>query len=80
MSGLEVIGGISSVIAIIDGSVKVWKSAKKDVKLSKTFESVANQLPVLQDTLQIYENRLDPVKTTLPVDIQNALLGMAQRL
>lgn len=76
MSGLEVIGGISAVIAIIDGSVKVWNSARKDVKFSKTFVSVADQLPVLQDTLQTYQDRLDPINATLPVDTRQALLGM----
>lgn len=76
MSGLEVISGISSVIAIIDGSVEAWNSAKKDVKFSKTFESVANQLPVLQNILQTYSDYLDSIKATLPVATQQALLDM----
>jgi hypothetical protein len=33
MSGLEVIGAISAVIAILDSSIKVYDSAQKDLKL-----------------------------------------------
>lgn len=74
MSGLEVIGGISAVIAIIDGSVKVWDSARKDIKFSKTFEIVANQLPILRDTLQTCHTHFEPIKTTLPADAAQGLL------
>lgn len=35
MLGLQVIGGISAVIAIIDASVKIWDSAQKDIKLEE---------------------------------------------
>lgn len=51
MAGLEVIGGISAVIAIIDGSVQVWQRARKDLNLSETFKTVANRLLILRDTL-----------------------------
>jgi N-terminal domain on NACHT_NTPase and P-loop NTPases len=52
MSGLEVLGGIAAVIAIINGSVKVWESAHKDLRFSATFKIVGNQLPILQDILK----------------------------
>ena len=51
MSGLEVLGDISTVIAIIDGSVKVGESVRKDLKFSTTFETVGNRLFILRDIL-----------------------------
>lgn len=78
MAGLEVIGGISAVIAIIDGSVNVWKSARKDLKLSETFETVANRLPILRDTLQTCHQHFQPVQATLPVDAAESLLKTVQ--
>ena len=74
MSGLEVIGGISAVIGITDASVKVWKGARKDLKLSETFEIVANRLPILRDTLQICYLHLKPLETSLPADAAEGLL------
>jgi hypothetical protein len=74
MSGLEVISGISAVIAKIDSSVKVWKSARKDLKLSETFETVANRLPILRDTLQTCHEHFEPIQTTLPTDAAQSLL------
>lgn len=35
MSGLEVIGGISAVIGVIDASIKIYNGAHKDLKLSQ---------------------------------------------
>lgn len=74
MSGLEVLGGISAVLAIIDGSIKVWECARKDLKLSTTFETVANRLPILRDALQTCEKHLEPVKTSLPADAAQGLV------
>jgi len=68
-----VIGGISAVIGITDASVKVWKGARKDLKLSETFETVANRLPVLRDTLQTCYEHLEPVQNTLPADTADSL-------
>ncbi|KAK5947999.1 hypothetical protein OHC33_010983 [Knufia fluminis] len=78
MSGLEVIGGISAVIAIIDSSVQVWKSARKDLKLSETFETVANRLPILRDTLRTCHEHFEPIQTTLPADAAESLLKTVQ--
>ena len=69
MSGLKLLGGISAVIAIIDGSVKVWESAHKDLKFSATFKTVGNRLPILRDILQTYHERFEPIKTSLKLDV-----------
>lgn len=74
MSGLKVIGAISAVIGIIDGSVKVWDSARKDLKLSVTFETVANRLPILRDTLQTCYEHFEPIKSSLSTDSAQSLL------
>lgn len=73
MSGLEVIGGISGVIAILDATKKVWESAKKDINLPKTFIEVARRLPILQETLQTCENHLKPIANELPKDAIEAV-------
>jgi N-terminal domain on NACHT_NTPase and P-loop NTPases len=74
MSGLEVLGGISAVIAIIDGSVKVWESRRKDLKLRGTFETVGNRLPILRNILQTCHEHLEPIRTSLPADAAQSLL------
>jgi N-terminal domain on NACHT_NTPase and P-loop NTPases len=74
MAGLEVLGGIGAVIAIIDGSVKVWESARKDLKFSETFETVGNRLPILRDILQPCHEHFEPIKTSLPADTVQGLV------
>jgi N-terminal domain on NACHT_NTPase and P-loop NTPases len=74
MSGLEVLGGISAVIAIIDGSVKVWESARKDLKFSETFKTVGNQLPILRDILQTCHEHFEPIKISLSADAAQGLV------
>jgi N-terminal domain on NACHT_NTPase and P-loop NTPases len=73
MSGLEVIGGISAVIGIIDASIKLYDSARKDLKLSETFEAVGRRLPIILDTLQTCKNHLEPIKGSMPADVCEAL-------
>ncbi|KAK5238550.1 hypothetical protein LTR47_000293 [Exophiala xenobiotica] len=73
MSGLEVIGGISGVIAIIDGAIKVCDSARKDLKLGDAFEAVQRRLPVILDTLQTCENHLKSTQDSIPTDVWEAL-------
>lgn len=73
MSGLEVIGGISAVISILDASKKVWESARKDIDLPKTFIEVARRLPVLQETLQTCYKHLEPVANDLPKETVDGL-------
>lgn len=78
MTGLEVIGGISAVITIIEASVKIWDNAQKDIKLPETFKVVAHRLPLLLATLQICHDQLDPVKDTLPPDIVESFQGVVK--
>jgi RNA processing factor Prp31 len=73
MSGLEVIGAISAVIAILDSSIKVYDSAQKDLKLSETFKTVRSRLPVLLETLKTCASDLQPVEDSLPADVCEAL-------
>lgn len=74
MSGLEVLGGISAVIAIINGSVKLWESACKDLKFSATFKTVGNRLPILRDILQTCHEHFEPIKISLPADAVQGLV------
>lgn len=73
MSGFEVIGAIGAVAGIIDGSIKVWSTARKDLKLGKTFETVANRLPILRDTFQTCYEHLKPLEASLPTDTAEGL-------
>lgn len=73
MSGLEVIGAISAVISIIDASVKIYDSARKDIKLSKTFDTVGRRLPIILDTLNTCKSNLEPSKDTMSEDACKAL-------
>jgi N-terminal domain on NACHT_NTPase and P-loop NTPases len=73
MSGLEVIGGISAIIGIIDASIKIYDSAQKDLKLSETFDTVGRRLPIILDTLQTCKNHLQPIQSLMPADACEAL-------
>ncbi|KAJ5438022.1 uncharacterized protein N7458_009020 [Penicillium daleae] len=73
MSGLEVIGAISAVISIIDASVKVYDSARKDLKLPETFDTVGRRLPIILDTLNTCKSNLEPSKDTMSEDVCQAL-------
>jgi hypothetical protein len=73
MSGLEVIGGISAIITLLDTSIKFYDSTRNDVKLPETFESVRNRLPVLLHILQTCQNDLEPGKDSMPSDVCDAL-------
>lgn len=57
MSGLEVLGGLSAVISLLDASIKIYDSAQHDIKLSATFEVVRLRLPVLLHTLEICKKK-----------------------
>jgi N-terminal domain on NACHT_NTPase and P-loop NTPases len=74
MSGVELLGGIAAVITIIDSSVKVWESARKELKFNPTFETVDNRLPILRDILQTCYEHLEPIKTSLPADAAQDLM------
>ncbi|KAK6814280.1 hypothetical protein RU639_010070 [Aspergillus parasiticus] len=68
MSGLEVIGSISAVISLIDASVKIYDSTRKDIKLSKIFDTVKRTLSLILDILKIYKSNLEPSKSTMSED------------
>lgn len=70
---MEVLGGISAVIAIIDALIEVWNGVQKDHKLSTTFVTVANRLPILRDTLQTCHEHFRPVSATVASDVAQRL-------
>ena len=73
MSGLEVVGGVATVIGILDAAVKIYDSARKDLKLSETFQTVRRRLPIILDTLQTCQQHLEPIEDSLPCDVREAL-------
>lgn len=78
MSGLEVIGGISAVIAIVNASVEIWDNAQTDIKLPETFKIVARRLPLLLSILQICHDELDHIKDTLRSDVIESFRSVVQ--
>jgi hypothetical protein len=73
MSGLEVISGISAIITVLDTSIKVYDSARNDLKLHQTFESVQRRLPIILQILQTCKNGLEPGKDSMSSDVCEAL-------
>ncbi|KAJ5624186.1 TPR repeat protein [Penicillium lagena] len=72
MSGLEVIGGISTVITLLDASIKVYDSVQSDARLSGTFEVVRRRLPVILHVLQRCKNVLEQSKDSMSSDVCEA--------
>ncbi|KAK3364018.1 hypothetical protein B0T25DRAFT_587633 [Lasiosphaeria hispida] len=61
MSGAEIIGVISGVIAIIDATAKIYKTANDASGLPEAFRDVALRLPLVRKTLQtVSENNTTP--------------------
>jgi hypothetical protein len=63
MSGAEVIGIISAIIAIVDATVKVYDAATDASGLPEAFRDVAKRLPLVQETLKTargYLNTINP--------------------
>ncbi|KAI1772520.1 SesA protein [Hypoxylon cercidicola] len=52
MSGAEVIGLISGIIAIIDASLKLYEAVDDASGLPQSFRDVAARLPLVHDTLE----------------------------
>ncbi|KAJ5813504.1 TPR repeat protein [Penicillium pulvis] len=73
MSGLEVLGGISAVISLLDASIKIYDSAQHDIKLSATFEVVRLRLPILLHTLEICKKNLGSRQDAIPGEVCEAL-------
>jgi hypothetical protein len=72
-SGLEVIGGISAVISLLDASIKIYDSARNDLKLPETFEIIRRRLPVVLDTLETCKSHIEAKKNSIPEDVCEAL-------
>lgn len=73
MSGLEVLGGISAVISLLDASIKIYDSAQHDIKLSATFEVVRLRLPILLHTLEICKKNLGSRQNAISGEVCEAL-------
>lgn len=58
MSGAEVIGIISGIIAILDAAVKVYSVVKDSSNLPPAFRDAARRIPLIQDTLRTAEMHL----------------------
>ncbi|KAL7955691.1 hypothetical protein V8C34DRAFT_290759 [Trichoderma compactum] len=52
MSGAEIIGLISSIIAIVDASLKIYEAVGDSSGLPSQFRDAAARLPVIQNTLE----------------------------
>ncbi|KAH8200762.1 hypothetical protein TruAng_005079 [Truncatella angustata] len=59
MSGAEIIGIISGIIAIVDATVKVYAAATDASGLPEAFRDVAKRLPLVRETLQTAWGYLD---------------------
>ncbi|KAI1455836.1 hypothetical protein F4805DRAFT_255278 [Annulohypoxylon moriforme] len=53
MSGAEVVGLISSIIAIIDTSLRIYEAIDDVMGLPRSFRDVAARLPLVHNTLEI---------------------------
>lgn len=73
MSGIEVIGSISAVISIIDAAIKIYNSARKDMKLSEAFDAVGDRLPIIVEILQTCKKDLEHREQSMPANVCEAL-------
>jgi cob(I)alamin adenosyltransferase len=73
MSGIEVIGGISAVISIIDAATKIYNKARKDMKLSEAFDAVGDRLPIIVEILQMCKKDLEHREQSMPANACEAL-------
>lgn len=68
MSGLEVLGGISATIAIIDAALKIYHAIGHSPKIS---EEVAQRLPLIRDTLRSVQAGVQRARAS-PLEDANA--------
>ncbi|KAF3765988.1 hypothetical protein M406DRAFT_29197, partial [Cryphonectria parasitica EP155] len=52
MSGIEVLGLISSIISVIDASLEIYNAVKDASGLPASFRDVASRLPVIKITIR----------------------------
>ncbi|KAE8309804.1 hypothetical protein BDV41DRAFT_580211 [Aspergillus transmontanensis] len=72
MSGVELLGVLSAIITVLDATTTLYH-ARKDIRLSETFEVAARRLPVLLHILQTFKATLEPLKDSLSSDVCQAL-------
>ena len=66
MSGFEIVGTIGAVIGTIGGITATWNSAQKDLKLSKTFKTVSEQLSLLEAVFNTCQEHFRSLEGTMP--------------
>ena len=71
MSGAEVLGVISGIIQVIDGTVKLYRAAKDISALPSSFKDAASRLPLVQHTIARIQESL--VENELPRHTQEAI-------
>ena len=77
MSGAEVIGVISGIIAIVDATAKIYNAANDASGLPEAFRDVATRLDLICNTLQTISGNLD---NTIPDDQRyKAIMPVLQR-
>ncbi|KKP06487.1 hypothetical protein THAR02_01445 [Trichoderma harzianum] len=58
MSGIEIIGLISSIITLVDTAGQIYKAIKNAENLPPAFEEAARRLPLIHSTLKVAQDRL----------------------
>ena len=71
MSGVEVLGVISSIIQVVDATVKLYRAAKDISALPSSFKDAASRLPLVQHTIARIQESL--VENELPRHAQEAV-------
>lgn len=76
MSGAEVIGLVSGIIAIVDVIVKIHDAVRDASGVPSTFRDAASWMPLLKDTMLAIKSDLsDRIDQTSVVALQNVLEG-----
>jgi hypothetical protein len=73
MLGLEVLGGISAVITLLDALIKIYDGAHNDIKLPDTFLASRRQIPIILDILKRCKNEIEPGRDAISSDAGEAL-------
>lgn len=79
MSVADVVGLISSIISIIDASMKVYDAFKSASSLPSSLHDVASRLPLIQDTLQIAQEGMIDVQSDLSLKNMTSCLESCRR-
>lgn len=79
MSGIEVLGLISSIISIIDASLEIYTAVKDASSLPSSFRDVASRLPAIQATLRKASDGLDNNESNDSVETMKSSLEMCKK-